>query len=434
MERKIVLSLFYVGVVTAVVGVIITTLTYYVFFRREIRENLAHECHLVADCYDSGDPITKLDQFTGEDFRITLIEKDGTVIFESKADSQGMPNHLDRPEIKSAIENGSGTDTRFSDTIGTEDYYYALRLDDGNILRVSIKADSIFALFERSLVIILVIIGGIIIVSMIASMKLTDKLISPLKKIPHMLRTNQAASDADIYPEIVPLVEEIRAVRNAQSEMRQEFTANVSHELKTPLTSISGYAEVIENGMAQGEDCRKFAGKIRSESARMLTLISDIIRLSELDSADGDSMTDEIDLIETAAECREQLEPLAAQRGIEISVSGESEKIQGCRTEIHELIYNLTDNAIKYNRSGGNIEITVTGRTLTVEDTGIGIPKDDIPRIFERFYRADKSRSRARGGTGLGLSIVRHIAQRHGAQINVESTVNVGTKITVLFR
>ena len=434
MERKIVLSLFYMGVVTAVVGVIITTLTYYVFFRREIRENLAHECHLVADCYDSGDPITELDKFTGEELRITLIKKDGTVLFESKADSQGMPNHLDRPEIKSAIENGSGTDTRFSDTIGTEDYYYALRLDDGNILRVSIKADSIFALFERSLVIILVIIGGIIIVSMIASMKLTDKLISPFKKIPDMLRTNQAASDADIYPEIVPLVEEIRSVRNAQSEMRQEFTANVSHELKTPLTSISGYAEVIENGMAQGEDCRRFAGKIRSESARMLTLISDIIRLSELDSADGESMSDEIDLVEVAMECREQLEPLAAQKSIDISVSGEAEKILGCRTEIHELIYNLADNAIKYNRSGGNIEITVSGKTLTVEDTGIGIPSDDIPRIFERFYRADKSRGRARGGTGLGLSIVRHIAQRHDAQISVESTVNVGTKITVIFK
>ena len=229
-------------------------------------------------------------------------------------------------------------------------------------------------------------------------------------------------------------MEEIRSVRNAQSEMRQEFTANVSHELKTPLTSISGYAEVIENGMAQGEDCRRFAGKIRSESARMLTLISDIIRLSELDSADGDSMSDEIDLVEVAMECREQLEPLAAQKGIDISVSGEAEKILGCRTEIHELIYNLTDNAIKYNRSGGNIEITVSGKTLTVEDTGIGIPSDDIPRIFERFYRADKSRSRARGGTGLGLSIVRHIAQRHDAQISVESTVNVGTKITVIFK
>ncbi|MBQ8120311.1 MAG: two-component sensor histidine kinase [Ruminococcus sp.] len=434
MEKKIVLSLFYMGVVTAVVGIIVTTVSYFGFFKREVEENLAHECHLLAQCYDSGDPISDLDRFTGEDFRITLIEKDGRVIFESAADAQDMANHLDRPEIKSAVKNGTGTDTRFSDTIGTQDYYYALRLDDGNILRVSIQADSIFALFERSLVIIIVIIIGIVIVSMIASVKLTDKLVSPLKKIPELLRTNKTASDTDIYPEIVPLVEEIRSVRSSQSEMRQEFTANVSHELKTPLTSISGYAQVIENGMAQGEDCIRFAAKIRSESARMLTLISDIIRLSELDSEEVESLNDDIDLTQTARECREQLEPLAERRGIRITLSGEAETIKGSRTEIHELVYNLVDNAIKYNRDNGNINITVSGKTLAVEDTGIGIPKESIPRIFERFYRADKSRSRAKGGTGLGLSIVRHIAERHGAEINVDSTVNVGTRITVIFR
>ncbi len=434
MERKIVLSLFYMGIVTAIVGILITTVSYYSFFRKEVRENLAHECHLVAQCYDRGDPITELDRFTGEDFRITLIEKDGTVVFESAADPQDMSNHLDRPEIKSAIENGTGTDTRFSDTIGTEDYYYALRLDDGNILRVSIQADSIFSLFERSLVIILIIIIGIIIVSLIASMKMTDKLVSPLKQIPDLLKTNKSVSDTDIYPEIIPLVVEIRNVRNAQSEMRQEFTANVSHELKTPLTSIAGYAEVIENGMAKGEDCIKFAGKIRSESARMLTLISDIIRLSELDSVESDTLSDDIDLIEIAEECREQLIHTAEQRGIHITLSGEAERIQGNRTEIHELIYNLVDNAIKYNRDNGNIEIKASGKTLAVVDTGIGIPQESIPRIFERFYRADKSRSRAKGGTGLGLSIVRHIAEHHGAEISVDSTENVGTAISVIFK
>lgn len=434
MERRIVLSLFYMGVVTALVGVIITTISYFGFFRREVEENLAHECHLVAQCYDSGDPITELDRFTGEDFRITLVDHTGTVLFDSFADPADMPDHSDRPEIRSAIRNGTGTDTRSSSTIGTEDYYYALRLEDGNILRVSIQADSIFALFERSLVVIIVIVIGIVIVSMFASVKLTDKLISPLKKIPELLRTERPASDTDIYPEIVPLVEEIRSVRNSQSEMRQEFTANVSHELKTPLTSISGYAEVIETGMARGEDCVRFAGKIRSEASRMLTLISDIIRLSELDSSEGDSMDDDIDLTELARECADQLEPLAAQRGIRMAVLGEGEPIRGCRTEIHELIYNLTDNAIRYNRAGGNIDILITGKILTVSDSGLGIPEESIPRIFERFYRADKSRSRAGGGTGLGLSIVRHIAERHGAEIKVESTVNVGTKITVIFR
>ena len=434
MERKIVLSLFYMGVITAIAGILITTLSYYGFFRKEVKENLAHECHLVAQCYESLDSAKELERFTGEDFRITLIEKDGTVLFESAADSLAMSNHLDRPEIKSAIETGTGTDTRFSDTIGTEDYYYALRLDDGNILRVSIQADSIFALFERSLVIILVIIIGIIIVSMVASMKLTDKLISPLKKIPELLQTNTTAEDADIYPEIIPLVDEIRNVRNSQSEMRQEFTANVSHELKTPLTSISGYAEVIENGMAQGEDVIQFAGKIRAESARLLSLISDIIRLSELDTTESEALSDDINLKEITEECLQQLVHSAEQRGISITLTGQSDMIKGCHTEIHELIYNLIDNAIKYNRDNGNIEIIVSDKTITVADTGIGIPQESIPRIFERFYRADKSRSRAKGGTGLGLSIVRHIAQHHGAEISVDSTVNVGTKISVAFK
>ena len=421
-------------IVTAIVGILITTVSYYSFFRKEVKENLAHECHLVAECYESTESADELERFTDEDFRITLIEKDGTVLFESDADSLAMSNHLDRLEIKAAIENGTGTDTRFSDTIGTEDHYYALRLDDGSILRVSIQADSIFALFERSLIIILVIIIGIIIVSLIVSMKLTEKLISPLKRIPELIRTNKSADESDIYPEIIPLVEEIQSVRNSQSEMRQEFTANVSHELKTPLTSISGYAELIETGMAQGKDSIRFAGKIRSESARMLTLISDIIRLSELDTIEGDTLDEDIDLKELSEECREQLLHTAEQRGINITLSGDSDMIKGSRIEIHELIYNLVDNAIKYNRDNGNIEIKISGRSLTVSDTGIGIPQESIPRIFERFYRADKSRSRAKGGTGLGLSIVRHIAEHHGAEIGVESTVNVGTKITVLFK
>ena len=434
MEKKINLHLFYMGVLTAIIGILITTVSYYIFFRKEVEENLAHECHLVAQCYDSGDPITELDRFTGEDFRITLIEKDGTVLFESSADPHEMPNHLDRPEIRLAIENGTGTDTRFSDTIGTEDYYYALRLGDGNILRVSIQADSIFLLFERSLVIILIIVLGIVIVSLLVSVKLSNNLIAPFRRIPELIRTNAPPEENGIYPEVIPLVEEIRNTRNAQSEMRQEFTANVSHELKTPLTSISGYAELIESGMAQGTDCAKFAGKIRKESDRMLNLIGDILRLSELDSIGDMPLDDEIDLKAVAEDCKERLSQQAESRGIRMTVSGESTIITGSRTEITELIYNLVDNAIKYNRENGNIEIDVADKKLTVSDTGLGIPQESIPRIFERFYRIDKSRSRAKGGTGLGLSIVKHIAEHHGAKIDVESTVGVGTSITVRFK
>ena len=434
MEKKINLHLFYMGVLTAIIGILITTVSYYIFFRKEVEENLAHECHLVAQCYDSGDPITELDRFTGEDFRITLIEKDGTVLFESSADPHEMSNHLDRPEIRLAIENGTGTDTRFSDTIGTEDYYYALRLGDGNILRVSIQADSIFSLFERSLVIILIIVLGIVIVSLLVSVKLTNNLIAPFRRIPELIRTNAPPEENDIYPEVIPLVEEIRNTRNAQSEMRQEFTANVSHELKTPLTSISGYAELIESGMAQGTDCAEFAGKIRKESDRMLNLIGDILRLSELDSIGDTPIDDEIDLKAVAEDCKERLSQQAESRGIRMTVGGESAVITGSRTEITELVYNLVDNAIKYNRENGNIEIDVADKKLTVSDTGLGIPQESIPRIFERFYRIDKSRSRAKGGTGLGLSIVKHIAEHHGAKIDVESTVGVGTSITVRFK
>ena len=434
MERKIVLSLFYMGIITAIVGIMATTFAYYGFFRREVEENLVHECRLVAESYDMLSSPDELKKFSGENFRITLIGKDGNVLYESDADHMTMTNHLDRPEIKSAARTGTGSDTRLSDTLGTEDHYYAVKLDDNSILRVSIQTDSIIALFERSLLIILFVIIGIIMVSLIVSVKLTEKLIAPLKRIPEILEKEISVTDAEIYPEVIPLVEEIRNARNAQSEMRQEFTATVSHALKTPLTSISGYAELIESGMAQGEDSVQFAGKIRKESARMLALIGDILRLSELDSIGDMPHDDEIDLKAVAEDCKERLTQQAEKRGIRINVSGESEIITGSRTEITELIYNLVDNAIKYNRENGNIEIVISEKKLIVTDTGLGIPHESIPRIFERFYRIDKSRSRAKGGTGLGLSIVRHIAERHGAKIDVESTVGVGTTISVKFR
>ena len=433
MEKKINLHLFYMGVVTAIIGIVITTVSYYLFFRSEVKENLTHECQLVAESYRDISSPKELSRFSGKTFRITLINSRGKVLYESDADAESMTNHLDRPEIIATIETGSGTDTRLSDTIGIEDYYYALRLDDGNILRVSIQADSIFSLFERSLVIILIIIAVIVIVSMLVSVKLADKLIAPLKRMPEILEKNTSINDTDLYPEVIPLVEEIRNVRNSQSEMRQEFTANVTHELKTPLTSISGYAELIESGMAEGEDCRTFAGKIKNESTRMLTLISDILRLSELDSINDTMLSEEVSLKAVAEDCRDRLLHQAADRGIRITVCGDGCTVKGIRTELDELVYNLVDNAIKYNRENGNIEIIIADKKLTVSDTGIGIPGESIPRIFERFYRIDKSRSRAKGGTGLGLSIVRHIADRHGARIEVESTVGVGTSITVIF-
>ena len=434
MERKIEFSLFYMGIVTAIIGIVITTFVCYGFFHKEVKENLAHECNIVAQCYDKISSPDELERFTQEDFRITLIKKDGAILYESDADAVNMKNHLDRPEIIEAIENGTGSDTRYSDTIGTEDYYYAVKLDDGNILRVSIRSDSIFRLFERSMLLILIVTICIILVSMFVSVKLTDKLIAPLKRIPEMIEKDKSPEEMGIYSEIIPLAQEIKNVRSSQELMRQEFTANVSHELKTPLTSISGYAELIETGMAQGEDSRKFAGNIRKETARLQMLISDILRLSELDTVNSLSLDDVVDIVAVTEECKERLLGQAEKKGVRITIHGTSETVKGNHTELTELIYNLIDNAIKYNRENGNIDITIEDKKFIIADTGIGIPKESIPRIFERFYRVDKSRSRAKGGTGLGLSIVRHIADRHGAKIDVESTVGVGTTISVNFR
>lgn len=230
--------------------------------------------------------------------------------------------------------------------------------------------------------------------------------------------------------------------RSEIDRIKQEFTANVSHELKTPLTSISGYAEIIESGMARGDDAPVFAGRIRKESERMLALISDIIKLSKLDeAADGDNY-ETVDLLKVANECRDILEMSANQHKVTVKVSGEISCVLGTPSELTELLYNLIDNGIRYNRAGGEVNVKVTAPAhtsadpiaiVTVSDTGIGIAKEHQTRVFERFYRVDKSRSKATGGTGLGLAIVKHVAERHNAKIDIDSRVGEGTTIRVTF-
>ena len=215
--------------------------------------------------------------------------------------------------------------------------------------------------------------------------------------------------------------------------LRREFTANVSHELKTPLTSISGYAELIETGMAKGEDVAAFAARIRRESNRMQTLITDVITLSELDERAVTEQAEPVDLFAIAQEAAETLRSAAMVRGVSVQVSGGPTQVNGVRSLLSELVYNLLDNAIRYNRDNGTVTVRTTDRQLSVRDTGIGIPKHHIGRIFERFYRVDKSRSKEAGGTGLGLSIVKHGALIHNASIDLKSAPGQGTAITVRF-
>ena len=215
--------------------------------------------------------------------------------------------------------------------------------------------------------------------------------------------------------------------------IRRDFTANVSHELKTPLTSISGYAEMIENGMAKDADVAVFAERIRRESNRMLSLVSDIITLSALDDKSLKQQVEDVDLFDLVTQCEETLKSAAMVRGVTMQVYGRPTVVRGNRTLLSELVYNLMDNAIRYNRDNGTVTVRVSDRTLTVRDTGIGIPKRHLPHIFERFYRVDKSRSKATGGTGLGLAIVKHVAEQHGAKLTLESAEGIGTEITVVF-
>ena len=433
MERKITLNLFYMGLFSAFIAIILTGCVFHEAFKIQLQDNLKTEGKIIAKAYYSLDSEEELSEFSFSGFRITLIDKDGNVKFDSNADVSEMNNHLDRPEIQQALNSGYGSYTRYSDTLKTEDYYYAMLLDDGNILRVSIAASSVFADFERAIPIVAVILVILMFFAVIFSVILSGKILNPLKKMLTQLDDPDITSDPKkVYPELVPIVKEIQVQRSKQENMRQEFTANVSHELKTPLTSISGYAEIIETGMAKGDDVTKFAGKIRHEAKRMLVLISDIIKLSKLD-ADEIDLTENIDLSSIVDEVCEHLQDSADKLGIRIFREGSSEIFKGNSTEIYELVYNLVDNAIKYNRPNGSIKIALENKKLTVADTGIGISEKDQKRMFERFYRADKSRSRATGGTGLGLSICKHVAEHHKAKILVESTLNVGTTFSISF-
>lgn len=252
------------------------------------------------------------------------------------------------------------------------------------------------------------------------------------------LHVNHVVSSAEQVGRIGLLLDVTE--RNQIDRIKQEFTANVSHELKTPLTSISGYAELIESGMAQGDDALNFAGRIRRESVRMLALISDIIKLSKLDESTGRESFESVDLLRVAEECRDVLEMSADKHGVTVNITGEATTVPGIYSELTELVYNLIDNGIRYNRRGGSVDVRLerhgegdTIAVLTVTDTGIGIEKEHQPRVFERFYRVDKSRSKETGGTGLGLAIVKHVAERHNAKITMDSRVGEGSTIRVEF-
>jgi len=486
-----------------------------------------------------------LENVEADRFRVTWIDTDGTVLFDTRVDESTMENHADREEIREAFATGSGSAVRNSSTLTEQTYYEARRLSDGTVLRISANQASAWALMMDLLWPIVFIAVLAIGLSGLLAQQMARKIVEPLNKLnleqplsndtyeelspllrrinqqrlqidaqiqklqhktdefiqitshmqeglvvldkeTHIRSINSAAikifkaegscvgnsffqvnrstalrqalndaldkghgsvvlelegriyrfdmssiqSDGNLLGAVI-LAVDVTETQNAE-KMRREFSANVSHELKTPLQGIIGSAELLESGMVKAEDTPRFVGHIRKEASRLISLIEDIIRLSQLDEG-VELPTEWVDMLALAEDVKETLMPSAAEKNVKIEVTGKGFTIKGVRGMLQEIIYNLCDNAIKYNIPGGSIHVCVENYKLTVSDTGIGIPEEHKERIFERFYRVDKSHSKASGGTGLGLSIVKHAAAYHKAEITLESIPGKGTTITVLF-
>lgn len=554
MEGKINTHLFIMGLVTAILVSLITWLVFFNAFQNQVNADLKTYAQLIATSYDYITDDNNLKDFAKGQTRITLIKADGNVIFDSEKKSD--ENHLERSEIKDALQDGEGYSSRYSETTRTNTYYYAMKLSNGNILRVAKDADALNSVFTSILPYMILIFIMLLIMSLAIGFFLTKKIINPITKLSESVDDIGTDIDADdIYPELSPFITEIIAQKReiryqlgkvereknkvaaiiqnmsegmilldldknillmneatkrifnvgdvtlkhdsllyisrdkdvndcvdkaldgensslelmlngriyqmianpvaSQGEqigvicliiditekkemesMRQEFTANVSHELKTPLTSISGYAEMIEAGIVKEEDIKNFAGRIRKESARLLSLISDIILLSRLDNSQkAEAIRKEtVNLLTIAQKCADDIAVQAERQGVVVRVSGEEYIMRGNITLLTELVQNLCDNAVRYNRDkDGKVDITVGNGFIDVKDTGIGIPPEHRARIFERFYRVDKSRSKERGGTGLGLAIVKHICELYDAKIELKSSEGFGTEIKITF-
>ena len=557
MKKRMYWSLCLASVLAVAVTAALTLWSVYGVLLRQAQDDLAQEHKLLVQSMTYAGPEKALDYLNSLDvardsFRITVVDRQGTVLFDSDNNAGEMENHLSRPEIQAALAGQTGLDVRQSATMDQDTVYYAAQLDSDTVLRVSLQTRSVEAVFLSVVPLMLAVLVVMVVMSVWLSSRLTRRLLQPIQRLSenldapdslegyqelepffarireqkHLIREqmdhlraerdtistitsnmregllllnqdrqvlsyNRGALELlqapqgeyegksvltiSRVPELGSCVEQALAGRNADlvvpqgdrychifanpvtgngggvcgvilllldvteqqraERIRREFTANVSHELKTPLTSISGFAELMESGMTnRPEEVRHFAGRIRQEAGRLITLTDDIIRLSRIE--DGTALDREpVELLRLGQETAESLQFLAEQKQVSLSAAGQPVTVQADRRMLEELCYNLLENAVKYNHPGGwaRLEVRPEGDSavLTVSDNGIGIPQEHQQRIFERFYRVDKSRSKQTGGTGLGLSIVKHIVERHGGVISLQSEPEKGTTITV---
>ena len=551
MRKKIFKNMCLLALVTILLSSLLVTIVYYANSDARMKSEVREETRFVRGAVElSGQDYLATVENTAN--RITLIDTDGTVLYDNQADPATMENHSDREEFQEASTAGAGEATSISDTIAEQTFYYAVKLQNGQVLRVAATTDSVFAAVLAVLPWILGVEVLVAVCTVLFSNFLTKKIVAPINRL-----DLDHPADNEIYDELSPLLgkisrqneviaQQMKSLREKQEEftsitenmsegflvldnntdilsyntsalrllgaeavpaeshvsalalnrsagfrsavdgalagkrseqlvrqggrccqvmanpvlrdgevegavvvilditereerenLRREFTANVSHELKTPLTSISGFAEIIKNGIVKPEDIPRFAGNIYEESQRLVTLVDDILNLSRLDEADVQLEREDFDLSSLARDVAGRLKASAKKNGVVITVIGDKAEINGVKSIVDEMVFNLVDNAVKYNKQNGRVTVTVDsssdGTALTVTDTGIGIPQADVDRVFERFYRVDKSHSKEIGGTGLGLSIVKHGAAFHNAKVSLQSTEGEGTTVRLVF-
>ncbi|MDO5303856.1 MAG: ATP-binding protein [Clostridia bacterium] len=431
MKKKINARFIQIGILSIVVTSLVMTAAFYAQVKRQVFSDL----HIMAEILIEEDSIEN----QVDNLRITVINKDGSVAYDSDVDASKLSSHLDRPEVQEALKKGTGEDERRSDTLSESVFYYALKMDNGQILRVGKEARSVFSILLSTLPVSIGIGILLVLICMMLAHYLTKSMVKPIDK---MAADLDHINEVEVYPELVPFARKIRAQHEeilSAANTRQEFTANVTHELKTPLAAISGYAELMEAGMANEGDIKRFSGEIRKSAARLLTLINDIIKLSQLDSGNAGEVLEPVNIAEIAEDSVEMLSLGASKNQVTISYEGVKEADVKIGKELaQELVFNLIANAVRYNKKGGKVFVKVfkddTHILFSVEDTGIGIPKEHQERIFERFYRVDKSRSKELGGTGLGLAIVKHICSLTDGDLVLKSEVGKGTKISVTWK
>ena len=433
MKDRIRYSLIYMGVIAALLAVFFTVRVFEDEMADQLKVHLRENLRLIETAYIDESLESKpqnLARFASADLRITLIDSTGKIIYDSDAKAAEMENHYNREEVFDAMEKGFGEDLRYSSTLQAKAFYFAKRLKDGNVLRLGMRQANLQQAYSKTMPYLIALFAAVVAAAILIAIGLSRAFISPLRKLVDQLGTPEWMNIENVYKEIEPLVNTIRKQdlelqltieqlsneKQKISHLKDEFTANASHELKTPLTSISGYAELIESGMAKPEDVKIFAGKIHKEAKRLQSIANDIITLSKLNDRESEplDLNEEINLWNLAQSCIEGLMLNANKKNIQLSLDG--------------------NRNFRYTEQGGKVVVVVEENAIVVKDTGIGIPEECQSRIFERFYRVDKSRSKETGGTGLGLSIVKHIAEVHHAAIHLKSTVGFGTEVRIDFK